>query len=1038
MNTKLLASIVLMCSGTAIAQDVEKRADDILSSSDRADGLCVLVQVPDPALAIALARKSRFVIQVLHDDADTVAAMRKIIDARGLYGRVSVCESSLPSGQLPYAENLVNLLVVGEGVAKDEALRVLAPYGVAHLDGGTMVKPYPKEMDEWTHFRHSAEGNMVAQDTVVGPPHHVRWVAGPMFQRHHAMTPGTTVMVGSNGRLFYIQDESPIGFAGLPDRWRLVARDAFNGKLLWARDMGPWGDSAWSWWSGGHTARFNHPYHVNKRLVASKDRLFVTLGYNAPVTALDPATGKTLLQYQGTEYADEIVYRDGVLYVSVNDRVQKPLPGVGFSVKPTEDNTSEKMVWAIEPISGKVLWKAGPYTGVSEKSDRLRSMKQLLLVASEEGVFLTADDESVVGLDLTTGKERFRSPLRVSGKTSTIYHQGVLLVGDKGSLSAIDAETGDLKWQNRFASITRIDVPEVFGIGNLVWIGDSKTMEITALDLATGRAAKKLSIEKVLAHAGHHHRCYPNKSTVNYLITGRRAAEFTDYETGEITVNHWARGACRYGLMPANGLLYKLPDPCRCHIEAKLLGFYALAAKETAEEFFKHDRPAHNLLQKGKAYGAVPNEPFSPASQWPAFRHDSQRSSSVRTEVPERVKTLWDVQVGGKLTPPVIAAGRVYVSAEDEHKIYALDEKNGNVVWTRIVGGRVDSPPTVHRGMVIFGSVDGWVYCLRAADGELVWRFRAAPYERNIMAYDQVESTWPVHGSVLVSGGVVYCSAGRSSFVDGGIYLYALDATSGEVLGHNVIHEVQKHNRTIDNAPTKMPEHAPGAASNILTSDGKTIYSRSRQFDFGLPLKPGAGDFFFPAPGYLNPQSSFFDELWFHRLHWTYGRTKGNMIAFDEHGTYSVYVYKRPGSGQYKLYVPKGGDTTMIPDRNKISEEQTGLRHMSEVERGGFLLQKTGSKTVWQTNTFPVGPFAMVVTQNKLLVAGFVDAIDPEDPWAKIEGRKDSVLMLLSKQDGHLLSEHPLETLPVWNGMAAANGKIIISLKNGKLVCFGQ
>ncbi len=59
MNTKLLAPIVLMCCGTVVAQDVEKRTDDILSSSGRADGLCVLVQVPDSELAIALARKSR-------------------------------------------------------------------------------------------------------------------------------------------------------------------------------------------------------------------------------------------------------------------------------------------------------------------------------------------------------------------------------------------------------------------------------------------------------------------------------------------------------------------------------------------------------------------------------------------------------------------------------------------------------------------------------------------------------------------------------------------------------------------------------------------------------------------------------------------------------------------------------------------------------------------------------------------------------------------------------------------------------------------
>jgi hypothetical protein len=78
------------------------------------------------------------------------------------------------------------------------------------------------------------------------------------------------------------------------------------------------------------------------------------------------------------------------------------------------------------------------------------------------------------------------------------------------------------------------------------------------------------------------------------------------------------------------------------------------------------------------------------------------------------------------------------------------------------------------------------------------------------------------------------------------------------------------------------------------------------------------------------------------------------MIAFDEHDAYSVFVYKRPGSGQYKLYVPTGGDITMIPDKNKISEEETGLRHVNEVETGGFLLQKTGSTVAWKTETFPV------------------------------------------------------------------------------------
>ena len=145
----------------------------------------------------------------------------------------------------------------------------------------------------------------------------------------------------------------------------------------------------------GMRPRFNHPYHINKRLVCSADKVFVTLGYNAPVSALDPATGRTLLEYRGTEYADEIVYRDGLLYVSVNDRPQKPLPGNGFSSKPTADNVSAKTVWAIEPATGRLLWKSGPYTGVSSEPDRLSSMKQVPLVTSETGVFLVADKHTV-------------------------------------------------------------------------------------------------------------------------------------------------------------------------------------------------------------------------------------------------------------------------------------------------------------------------------------------------------------------------------------------------------------------------------------------------------------------------------------------------------------------------------------------------------------------------------------------------------------------------------------------------------------------
>jgi outer membrane protein assembly factor BamB len=67
-------------------------------------------------------------------------------------------------------------------------------------------------------------------------------------------------------------------------------------------------------------------------------------------------------------------------------------------------------------------------------------------------------------------------------------------------------------------------------------------------------------------------------------------------------------------------------------------------------------------------------------------------------------------------------------------------------------------------------------------DGQLVWRFHAAPEDRQVVSYDRLESVWPVHGSLLLLDGLVYGAAGRSGFLDGGISLFALDPVSGELV----------------------------------------------------------------------------------------------------------------------------------------------------------------------------------------------------------------------------------------------------------------
>jgi outer membrane protein assembly factor BamB len=56
------------------------------------------------------------------------------------------------------------------------------------------------------------------------------------------------------------------------------------------------------------------------------------------------------------------------------------------------------------------------------------------------------------------------------------------------------------------------------------------------------------------------------------------------------------------------------------------------------------------------------------------------------------------------------------------------------------------------------------------------------------------------------------------------------------------------------------------------------------------------------------------------------------------------------------------------------------------------------------------------------------------DAW---QGNKGGLLVAFSADNGNTLAEYNLEYPPVFDGMAAANGRLYLSLKNGKVLCFG-
>src|SRR6185436_4166906 len=250
----------------------------------RPSGICILAGTGQGALAVRAAEGGRRLVHVLETEESKVGAARRLIDDKGLAGLATVEPWS--GAALPYPENLVNLAVVSAAIPEAELLRVLAPGGAALVrrDGAwaTIRKPRNAEFDEWTHWRHGSDGNMVSQDKAVNVPTGLRWVAGPAQDAGGKKWYYDHILVSANGRNFYDYEDM------------IVARDAYNGVLLWTRPIKAQGfREAGLPLPPNPTPKMKLAGRVSKvRPVALGDRLYVAS--EGKVLALDGATGETV------------------------------------------------------------------------------------------------------------------------------------------------------------------------------------------------------------------------------------------------------------------------------------------------------------------------------------------------------------------------------------------------------------------------------------------------------------------------------------------------------------------------------------------------------------------------------------------------------------------------------------------------------------------------------------------------------------------------------------------------------------------------
>jgi hypothetical protein len=152
---------------------------------------------------------------------------------------------------------------------------------------------------------YDSSGIGAGNDRTVGPPRHLQWKAGPEFSRSHENMSSVSVVVSAGGRVYSIMDEGPLVSIYLPSQWYLKCRDAFSGVLLWTRPIESWHARLFPLKSG--------PVQLTRRLVATDQHVYVTLGLDAPVSKVDATTGKILATYETAPHAEEILHVDGKL-----------------------------------------------------------------------------------------------------------------------------------------------------------------------------------------------------------------------------------------------------------------------------------------------------------------------------------------------------------------------------------------------------------------------------------------------------------------------------------------------------------------------------------------------------------------------------------------------------------------------------------------------------------------------------------------------------------------------------------------------------
>lgn len=856
LSTALVALAVLAAAVPAAKAD-EPALEAVRRGTGITNGIAVHVGVETGELTAGLGQDARFIVHGLARDDAALGKARTATAARA--GLVTIVSWQVRT-RLPYPDRFVNLLVadcdrLGADAPTDaEIKRVLVPgdRGAAWVKRrGTWAKvavAMPATLDGWPQFNYDGQATNRNHDEEVGIPTGIQWTTGP-----HRATANNGYRF-AHGLAVY---ERPDHTRGRDAGDHLVARDAFNGTLLW--------------WQGTHGVHVIGSRKLKPFLIAGDSVVRLAqagkplIEYDARTGAINRSIEASLVGApqgpQGRYAADmgEAVLHGDTLLQVVEDRVA-----------------------AIDWPAGTLRWSKQVGQGGWLRYPLIDADNGMVYVAEHsskerrDGRWPAAAIVGLHGLDAKTGDVKWSNDGGKWGKNAagmgcaggTIVIMGAQDNGGDGVFMGVDGKTGAIIHERGGKggnSYRFVDGPQYGGMGQrkTLVLADGKAYlggsGVSTFDVTTGSL---LSVADWF-----NARCEGTRGTGRWILGGFSNLMELKNEGASFATYPISRGACSTGYWPAYGMLHYMPTGCSCLDPVN--GFTSVG-RDAVPDLIPEDQ----RLIKGPAFG---REPIARPGAWPTYRADIGRSGWIDAGVDASpLKSGWSTPIAPPLAAqpagPVeeewrwaphftgvaespVSDGVVVVSVDRErHTVVAVDAASGKPLWRFAASGRIVSPPVIADGRCIFGGRDGYLYCVDVASGQLAWRFLAARAERWMNANGQLESTWPLFGSVGVQDGVIVALAGYAPLANGGIHAWGIRIADGSVAWKRII------DRPVETQPLRAAvsvETNNDRNNNIThsTSDGTGVNRVINRVPYGdgrlmalstrMVIEPSTGKLYF-------------------------------------------------------------------------------------------------------------------------------------------------------------------------------------------------